>query len=47
MGKLAAKHRNSFIYVVEEVRIETFQSFLVNNKRDFDALEESLGIFFN
>lgn len=42
--KLAPEHEGSFVYVGEAYRIENFQSALISNDRDFDVLQETLGI---
>lgn len=44
-GYVAANQKDCFIYIGEASRIESLQSVFMNFERDFDVLEESLGLF--
>lgn len=44
---LAESHETAYIYVGDANRVEHFKGITINNGRDFDVLEESLGeVFF-
>lgn len=44
-GIVAQNHRECFSYVGEANRIESFRTVFLNFNRDFDVLEESLGMY--
>lgn len=41
---MAQLHDTAYIYVGEADRVEQFKGILISNGRDFDILQESLGI---
>lgn len=44
LRKLASKHTDSFIFVYDPQLYEALEETLVNNNRDFDVIQEGLGI---
>lgn len=44
-GFVAPNHKECFGYVGEASRIDGFEEIFLNFKRDFDVLEENLGIY--
>lgn len=45
--ELVGQSEQSFTYVFETYRTEYFKRFLIENGRDFDELDESLGTTYN
>lgn len=42
--ELAAQHKQSFVLIVEDFRVENVKTYLTLNYRDFDVLDEKLGM---
>lgn len=45
-GRLLLHQKNSFIYLADKRLIESLRISIVMQKRDFDILEQSLGIYY-